>query len=208
MEILEKWLIGWSTSRQLPLPTKFKSGLKVEVGDERQKARYVFPNVNSDFIDLAESITEPWIFLKACAPPDEFSNLLPSRWIIQPQGYMMACFQKMKLRHAPKGRVNKVQVEQIGFTYHAKIISQDGVLAAEGRLIRSDDVAVYDRIFTNVAHRNKGLATQIMGILEEIALTMGLTRNVLVATEMGMPLYTSLGWEVYSLYTSIVIPDS
>jgi hypothetical protein len=34
-EIIEKWLTAWSLSRELPLPVTFKSGFKVDVGDEK-----------------------------------------------------------------------------------------------------------------------------------------------------------------------------
>ena len=55
-DIVEKWLKGWALSRNLSLPTKYKSGFKLDVGYEDQKARYVFPEVNSDFVQLAKSI--------------------------------------------------------------------------------------------------------------------------------------------------------
>jgi hypothetical protein len=42
--------------------------------------------------------------------------------------------------------------------------------------------------------------------LEKIALSKGISKNFLVATEEGKPLYESLGWKLYCLYTSIVIP--
>ena len=67
-ELIEKWLNGWSVSRGVSLPVKYKSGFKIEVGWEEQKSRYVFPFLNKDLIDLAESIEEPWVFLKVCAP--------------------------------------------------------------------------------------------------------------------------------------------
>jgi len=44
--------------------------------------------------------------------------------------------------------------------------------------------------------------------LEKIALAKGIKQNVLVATEEGKGLYTSLGWDLFSLYTSIVIPTT
>ena len=97
-DIIEKWLTGWSLSRQVPLPTRFQSGFKVNVGWEKQKTRYVFPNLNDDFLELTKSIAEPWIFLKVCTPADRLRNLLPPGWMIQPQGYMMTCFHRMKER--------------------------------------------------------------------------------------------------------------
>jgi predicted GNAT family acetyltransferase len=79
--------------------------------------------------------------------------------------------------------------------------------AAIGRLIVVDDVAVYDRVITEEEHRRKGLASIVLAKLEEIALSKGVSNNFLVATQQGKLLYESLGWKLYSSYTSIVIPD-
>ncbi|ULT26007.1 hypothetical protein KUH03_03280 [Sphingobacterium sp. E70] len=96
-DILEKWLNAWSLSRELPLPTKFKSGYKVDVGYEKQKARYVFREFNNDFIKLSETINETWVFLKVCVSPKEIKNKLSEKWVIQPQGYMMSCISPMNI---------------------------------------------------------------------------------------------------------------
>jgi hypothetical protein len=42
--------------------------------------------------------------------------------------------------------------------------------------------------------------------LEKIAVSNGIHNNFLVATEQGKSLYETMGWELYSSYTSIVIP--
>src|ERR1044072_171723 len=95
-DLLAKWLKAWALSRKLPLPVKYKSGFKVDVGNEKQIARYVFPELNDDFIHLSQSIKEPWIFLKVCASPDEINGLVSNDWKFQPQGYMMHCNGLMK----------------------------------------------------------------------------------------------------------------
>lgn len=56
-------------------------------------------------------------------------------------------------------------------------------------------------------HRRKGLGTLLMKELEKIALANNVTTNFLVATEEGKSLYISLGWEIYSFYSSAVILD-
>ena len=88
-----------------------------------------------------------------------------------------------------------------------KIITENGEFASIGRVVIVGDLAIYDRIFTESNHQRKGLATMVMKELEQIALSKGVFKNFLVATEEGRPFYQSLGWELYSLYTSIVIPS-
>lgn len=206
-EVLERWLTAWSTSREKPLPEIWKSGYKVYVGDEKQKIRYVFPEVNEDFIQLAESIREPWIYLKVCESFETFSALIPKRWKIQPQGYMMYCPGRMTVRESILPECYSLEIiEHLTDSFIVKIHFENKKEAATGRLIVVDGLAVYDRIITDQHHQRKGLATKIIKELESIAVLRGISDNFLVATEEGKLLYESLGWKIYSLYTSVVIP--
>ncbi|MEI3789648.1 MULTISPECIES: GNAT family N-acetyltransferase [unclassified Chryseobacterium] len=204
--IIEKWLRAWSLSRKLPLPVRYKSGFKVEVGEEKQKIRYVFPEINDDFIELSKQIDEPWIYLKVCASPDEVKNRVSEKWIIQPPGYMMFCSSPMNISRKSLGESYRLEYENYNSTTAVKIIDENGELACIGRIVLADDLAVYDRILTAENHQRKGLATFLMHELEKIAVSNGIHNNFLVATEQGKSLYETMGWELYSSYTSIVIP--
>lgn len=207
-EIVEKWLRGWSLSRNLPLPERYRSGFKVEVGEDKQKIRYVFPELNDDFIQLAESVTEPWIYLKVCVSPEQLKSLVPERWEFQPEGYMMHCRHPMIIPDIALTGNYSVDIQCITPEYFTvRILCNATEQAAIGRLIIIDDVAVYDRVVTEEEHRKKGLASVVLAKLEEIALSKGVSNNFLVATQQGKLLYESLGWKLYSSYTSIVIPD-
>lgn len=208
-EWVEKWLTGWSVSRDLPLPEPWESGYKVKVGEEMQKERYVFPQLNNDFIRLARSVSEPWIHLKVCAAYEEFRDLIPGRWKLQPQGYMMKCSGRMKTSSGRIGTDYSLKVtENKPYSFTVKIMYRETEQAAIGRLIIIDGLAVYDRIRTESSHRRKGLAAQIMKSLESVALSQGITAGLLVATAQGKHLYESLGWEMYSVYTSVLIPGN
>lgn len=203
--IVESWLKGWSLSRKVPLPVGFKSGFKVDVGDEKQKSRYVFPKLNDDFKELSEAIDEPWVFLKVCASVDEVSPNIPGNWTIEPQGYLMTCFRPMDFPEMSLSQDYHLEFEEYHSTYVVKILAQNGELASTGRVALVDDFAVYDRIITESHHQRKGLGRFLMKELEKISLSKGISKKVLVATEEGKLLYQSLGWELYSLYTSVVI---
>ncbi|MBO9634289.1 MAG: GNAT family N-acetyltransferase [Chitinophagaceae bacterium] len=205
-DILEKWLQGWSLSREFPPPVKYRSGFKVEVGQPTQKARYVFPALTADLIKLSGTIDTPWVFLKACAPPKELMKAFPSKWILQPQGYFMTCFHPMNFRQGRLQSHYHFELKQYNSTFLITIVSDKGELASSGRVVLVDDLAVFDRISTTIDHQRKGLATQLMKELEKIALSNGITKNILVATDEGRQLYQSLGWDPYSYYSSVVIP--
>ena len=206
-DIIEKWVKGWCLSRELPLPIKYKSGFKIDIGFEKQKVRYVFPELNDDLIQLSKSIDEPWIFLKVCTSPDKLKNVIPEKWIVQPQGYMMTCFHSMNAINVILNTDYRLEFDEYNSTFVIKIVTKTGELASIGRVVLVDNLAVYDRILTESNHKRKGLATFLMKELEKIALSKGVFNNFLVATEEGKSLYESLGWEVHCLYTSVVITD-
>lgn len=207
-DIIEKWLRAWALSRELPLPIKFKSGYKVDVGYEKQKDRYVFAELNDDFIQLTKTINKPWVFLKVCAPPEDVINRIDEKWVIQPQGYLMSCASPMNIPKIslPDGYI--LESENYNSTTLIKIVTKGRALASTGRVIIVDDIAVYDRILTEENYRRKGLATYLVAELEQIARSKNVYKNLLVATEQGKILYQSLGWKVHSFYTSVVIPSS
>ncbi|MCL1669795.1 GNAT family N-acetyltransferase [Elizabethkingia ursingii] len=205
---IEKWLNGWSVSREVSLPVKYKSGFKVEVGWENQKTRYVFPALNEDLIHLAESIDEPWVFLKVCAACSELIEILPDRWTIQPQGYLMMSennSDKIKNRTLADTYTMETEISDDG-VYLIKIKDKNNELASSGRVVCIDGWAIYDRIETSQYHQRKGLGSYLFAELQKIANKKGIENNILVATEEGRLLYESLGWKVVSLYTSVVIP--
>ncbi|WP_426478827.1 GNAT family N-acetyltransferase [Chryseobacterium sp. CBSDS_008] len=206
-EIVESWLKGWCVSREVSFPVPYKSGFRVFVGDEKQKERFVFPELNEDFFQLANSIDEPWIHLKVSVSPDEFIKKIPERWELQPQGYMMTCFQPMNFPEISLAEGYHLNFSEYNTTFVVRITAENGEQASIGRISLIDNVAVYDRIITEKKHQRKGLARFLLKELEKIALSKGFSNNILVATEEGKLLYQTLGWKVYSLYTSVVIPS-
>ncbi|ASZ12152.1 hypothetical protein KTO58_13955 [Chitinophaga pendula] len=204
--IVEKWLKGWALSRNLRAPVKNGSGFRVDVGWLQQKARYVFPNVTDEWMELANTIVEPWIFLKLCAAPEIVKDILPSRWVIQPLGFMMTCRQPMSPAKANLMAEYIMEIKDEMPVAVVRILTTKGDIAAIGRLVFVEDIVVYDRIETHIDHRRKGLATIVLKTLEKIAVARNPQNSVLVATAAGKALYETLGWSTYSLYTSIVIP--
>jgi GNAT superfamily N-acetyltransferase len=205
--VVQAWITGWALARETVPPVEVDAGYRVDVGWPRQRARFVFPRCCPGLQRLAETIEEPWILLKVCAGPDAIRPWLPPRWVIQPQGFMMT--------HAgPCGeaRPSLPQGYSLDMTKQlpvpmATIRSADGELAASGRVAIVRDFAIYDRIETHPDHRRRGLGSAIVRALAAVARMSGATRGVLVATQDGRELYQALDWQLYSLYTTAVIPD-
>lgn len=204
--IVAAWANGWSIAREVSLPVPDSGAFRIEVGLPDHVRRYIFPAPTPAVRHLAETISEPYIFLKVCAPPDVVRTLLPPGWIIQPLAYMMTCFGAM----AP---VNTVLQE--GYVLDIRdnipvpvvsILTTQGEVAAIGRIAFAGDYAIYDRIETHESHRRRKLGSVIMKTLEAIGAARGINKGLLVATREGRALYETLGWQLHSLYTTAEIP--
>jgi GNAT superfamily N-acetyltransferase len=204
--VVQAWVTGWALARETPPPVPEAGGLRVDVGWPLQRARYVFPNPSEGLRCLAETIVEPWIFLKVCAPPEATRAILPPRWVIEPLGFMMTYAGRL---------TGAAPTLPDGYTFEltenlpvpiARVLTADGDVAAIGRVALTGDFAIYDRIETHQGHRRRGLGRAVMKSLEAIAQARGQTRGVLVATADGRAFYETLGWRMHSLYTTAVIP--
>lgn len=206
--IVATWLKGWSIARSLPPPVPDQGALRVDVGWPDQKKRYVFAEVGQSFKDLAASIHEPLVFLKACAGEEEVRALLPSNWEIQTPAYMMRYLtqQLMNANPLPEGYTLSASSEDKYFT--VAILDPTGFEVANGGLVLVDDYGIYDRIATHPRYQRKGFASIIMQSLQKISHQHNVYNGILVATPPGRNLYDTLGWELYSPYTTAVIPSA
>ena len=91
LEVFTAWNRGWARTREVAPPVPHADGFRIDVGLPRQVARYVFPQPTTALTQLGETITEPWVFLKANATGDELRALVPPNWQIEPPGFMMTC---------------------------------------------------------------------------------------------------------------------
>jgi GNAT superfamily N-acetyltransferase len=207
--LVETWVHGWSLTREVAPPVRDSGALRVDVGWPEQKQRYVFDHLSADVQRLAKRIDEPWILIKVCAPWETVQPILPSRWVIPAPGFMMSrTLQASSEPVLPTGYAFDLDSRPpITVAY---IKSANGEIAASGRLGLVNGsigrLAVFDRIRTHDDHRRRGLARALMTRLGNIALADGVTRAALVATPDGRLLYSALGWQLHSLYTTALIP--
>lgn len=207
--IVATWVEGWAMTRQVPPPVFENGAYRIEVGLPDQKRRHVFSACSHHVRKYAETIDEPFVFLKVCAPPELVRPHLPPRWRIETPGYMMQLSGRMagSVNALPDGYSFSREELGSGGTL-MNIRDASGEIAATGRIAFPGELAIYDRIRTHENHRRRGLGRALMQKLEMIAAGRGLTGAVLVATPDGRALYETLGWKLHSLYTTAVIPWS
>ncbi|MDR7332268.1 GNAT family N-acetyltransferase [Roseateles asaccharophilus] len=199
------WLHGWSISRQVPAPIAHADGYRVEVQQPRHARRYVFDGPSPTLAQLGRSITEPWVFLKACATADALRALLPAHWQMEADGFLMSCGDQPlpTSRPLPPGYVLALTGE--GDLVSAQVLAPDGASASAGHVALGERWATYDRIITEPAHQRLGLGRAVMAALQARAHARGRHAGVLVATPEGRRLYESLGWQLRAPWATAVI---
>jgi GNAT superfamily N-acetyltransferase len=204
--IVRMWVEGWALTRQVAAPVFENGGYRVDVGLPDQKRRHVFPAYSDHVRKHAETISEPFVFLKVCSPPELVRPNLPPPWRIEAPGFMMLLSGSMPGGAAalPDGYTFAHQ-DHDGVTI-VNILDVAAEVAATGRIAFPDELAVYDRIRTHENHRRKGLGRALMKRLETLSHEKGIRRAALVATPDGRALYEPLGWQLHSLYTTAIIP--
>lgn len=203
-ELVGRWLKGWALARGTALPVAAHGGWRVDVGLPEQKTRYVFPGLLPGIADLAHTISEPFIFLKTCASAAALRAILPAHWIMQRPGYMMTLAARMPTApDLPAGY--KLDITLAQSISMVRVLTAEGEVAASGRIVFVDGLAIYDSIETQAPHQRRGLGRVLMKQLEAIATERGIDGGALVATPQGRALYASLGWELHSLYSTAVI---
>jgi GNAT superfamily N-acetyltransferase len=206
-DLLAVWIRGWASARGVPAPLPQGEGWRVEVGLAQQVRRHVFAGLTPTLRELGETIREPWCFLKACATADAMRAVLPARWTVQPQAFLMRHDAPPPAARAlpPGYRLAVAPDPALPHVAMASVSAPDGTHAADGRLVMVGEHAIYDRIGTGEAHRRRGLGAAVMAALHERAHELGARRGLLAATAAGHALYLTLGWRVQAPYASAVI---
>ena len=209
LEIFAAWSRGWAITREVPPPVPHADGLRIEVGLPRQVRRYVFPHLSQAIHDLGQTLSQPWVFLKACATTDELHALLPAPWQMQDEHFLMTCGDVPFAGSGALASGYRMQIDDAAAATrraHVAVHADDGSIAAAGHLALDERFAIYDRIVTEPAHQRRGLGRAVMHALQAIARAHGRHANVLVASAQGRALYESLGWRLQSPWATAVIP--
>ena len=200
--LLAGWLAARSIARGLPLPVPDSGGLRVDTGSAIEVRRYVFAGPSPEIRELAMSITTPRIFIKMLGPAERLLELVPPAWQLQPGAYLMIhdgspdalpalCFGY------------RLELATEGFVTVARIVTADGDLAASGYAAEYGGMFIFDRIIVEEAHQRRGLGRAMMAALGSAQRSLG-ARRVLVATDAGRALYSTLGWTAVSPYSTVV----
>jgi hypothetical protein len=204
--IVKGWLTARSIARGRPAPTDDSGGWRVETNAPDEIRRYVFAEATGGLGEIGRSVDEPRVLLKLFGSEEAMRSALPHKWQVKSAGHFMTLSGEVGATPAlPIGYEATVMTS--GDVVQATVRSSDGVTVASGFAAETSDCFVYDRIFTDAAHRRRGFARAVMIILGAVRKSPG-TPQVLVATEQGRGLYLTMGWSVLSPWTTAFIPEA
>ncbi|WEK00749.1 MAG: GNAT family N-acetyltransferase [Candidatus Sphingomonas phytovorans] len=200
--MLHAWLAARSIARGLPAPVPEHGGFRVDTDAAEEIRRWVFPQVGAGLVELGRTIDEPLYLLKLCGPGEALLASLPHGWQLHPPTYFMTATAGWPERPLPAGYT--AQVSRRDAVIEIRVISAGGDLAASGYAAETPQAFIYDRIITAPDHRRKGLGHVVMAALSRARQNPD-APQLLVATEEGRALYSTLGWQTLSPYSTASI---
>lgn len=205
--LLFGWLAARSIARGLPAPVADRGGFRVDTGGEVEACRWVFTRPGEGLAELGRALDAPGYFLKLCGEGEDLLAALSAKWRLQGEpGYVMRGPQTPPPPAAlPAGY--RLQLDRGARGSRVAILAPDGALAASGTAAETAGVFVYDRIITEPDHRRRGLGRGVMAALRETRTDQN-TTELLVATDDGRALYTTLNWTVLSTFATAEIPPA
>jgi GNAT superfamily N-acetyltransferase len=190
----------------LPQPVSDRGGYRVDTNSEKEVCRWVFAGPDQGIEDLGLAIREPRHLLKLCGTTRELAGALPRGWIVDGGNWLME-FEAEPARIRPLPSGYRLEDRSNGAVIRVEIRTKEGELAAGGYAAETADAFVYDRIVTEVRHRRRGLGRALIAALGSRRRSNS-ARQLLVATEEGEKLYSSLGWRILSPYSTAYLPES
>lgn len=204
LDLLERWLCGWSLARGAPLPQRQGGGLVVEVGRPDQLRRHVFVDAGAALQACARGIDAPCIYLKAAVDAATLRAALPPRWQLDTARHLMGCATPMAPAPLPPG-LRAERTRHHGATV-LRVFDEAGAVAASGQLVLHGACAIFDQIETAEQQRRRGLGRFVMGALDTLAQEAGARERLLVATDAGRALYLQLDWQVLAPWSTAMLP--
>ncbi|MEU7867283.1 GNAT family N-acetyltransferase [Dactylosporangium sp. NPDC049140] len=204
--LIVRWQHGWGVARALPVAEDVGGGLRVRCMQPGRDVEYVALDADEDLASLtrlAELVagedTVTWLTVPTTDPAKAASALVDAGLIVlKSSELLMTADLRRHPQHVPAEPyrlLTQVDSHLGGSVVTATMRHESGEIGARGTMGLTGTDAIADRIETVPAHRRKGLASAIMSALARSAIEEGVEHGMLVASEDGQGLYTTLGWQ-------------
>ena len=203
-DLIARWQRGWGVARALPDAEDVGAALRVRCMQPGRDIEYVALDADEDpasLTTLAELVAGEdavtWLTVPTTDPARTSSALAAAGLIVLKHSEMlMTADLRGHPQHTPVAPY-RLQVDARGgdSAVTATVRHESGEVGARGTMGLAGTDAVADRIETMPAHRRKGLASATMSALARSAIEEGAEQGILIASEDGQRLYTTLGWQ-------------
>ncbi|GAA2384335.1 GNAT family N-acetyltransferase [Dactylosporangium salmoneum] len=204
--LIARWQHGWGVARALPVAEDVGGGLRVRCMQPGRDVEYVALDADEDLASLtrladlvAGEDTVTWLTVPTTDPARAASALVDAGLIVlKSSELLMTADLRGHPQHisaAPYRLLTQVDSHRGDSVVAATAQHESGEVGARGTMGLTGTDAIADRIETMPAHRRKGLASAIMSSLARSAIEEGVEHGILIASEDGQRLYTTLGWQ-------------
>ncbi|WP_344153487.1 GNAT family N-acetyltransferase [Kribbella yunnanensis] len=196
MDTVRRWMAGWRLCRGLEQPLEYDDVLLAHLGlPGREREMFTLTDDPALIDRLAAAVTETtWLTVTT-----QYGDAAAAR--MGAAGLQPFAEQKVlmstALRNHPQPATPppyQLSVQTDGPLDRVQLQTPDGTVAARGMMATVGTDAVMHDIHTDPDHRRRGLGSVVMGALSRRALERGADSALLMATEVGVQLYRSLGW--------------
>jgi len=194
-ELTNAWAHGWSVSRGTTPPVAITGGLKIDIDQTRNIARYVLePYDWQRAAFLGRELTTPGTEIKIVGTADSLRESLTNGWTMYDVHHLMTIAFTRGVAEPPPSCTARIVND--GAALLGMIGDSNGDIVSSARLAASGQYGVIDRVRTRAADQRRGMGRAVMTMLGNRALDEGLTTGLLSATADGRWLYSALGWTI------------
>ena len=200
-ELTTTWVRGWVAARGLPAPDDLGHALRVQCRQAGREIEIFARNADdepSSLTGLAVHVVQgpdaTWLTVPTTRPEQIASVLQESGLSLLRRSERLMTADLQEHPHYEVPTSYRLHIEPSESAVHVEVRHTDGELAARGVVGLAGTHAVIDRILTWPEHRRRGLANAVMSALAVAAVQRGAGAGILIASEDGQRLYSSLGW--------------
>ncbi|MFJ3788522.1 GNAT family N-acetyltransferase [Kitasatospora sp. NPDC090091] len=204
-ELIRRWLDGWTVARSLPEAEPIGStgdGLRSECDQPGREVEVFALRADEEpesLTRLAATVAAArrttWLTVPTLRPGTvEAAVGAAGLELLHRSEWLMTTDLTTHPQHAPAAPYER-EVRAEGPVTVVSLHDPSGAVAARGTVAVVGADAVADRIETDPAHRRRGLGRAVMSALAEAAVSQGARTGLLIASEEGQHLYSSLGWQ-------------
>jgi GNAT superfamily N-acetyltransferase len=203
-QLIRRWLDGWTVARSLPEAEPIApagDGLRSPCDQPGREVEVFALRADEDpeslarlaaAVAAARQIT--WLTVPTLRPATAEAVVRAAGLeLVHRSEWLMSTDLTEHPQHAPTAPYEP-EVRTEGPVTIVSLHVPSGEAAARGTIAVVGGDAIADRIETDPAHRRRGLGRAMMSALAEAAVSQGARTGLLIASEEGQRLYSSLGW--------------